>query len=361
MEPFGGSLAHYRLQLLVPALLRAPPLSGRLILERGPERREFTVHDGRVVGLSSSVPGEHLGQVLADQGVLSASEAAEAFEAAGAAGCRVAEWLVSGGKASEAQLACALEWRTRLALLECYSWESGELTVIPEAPTGTPAFPVALPLAELHRDAVDALPGWRRFRTRFVRLDGAVEVVEGGGPVPPELVPLVALAFTGAPVSRLLATRDRDPQEAAQGLLALHAAGLLRPAGHGFEAVDLEACMREARHQLERGHAAEAARLAHRALESGPVPEASALYRQAAAVQARNLDFTLGRVLPRLRFREAPAFPPPGVTADDLFVLSRLGRSLHPVGEAHALPMGPRALLRSLQRLAAAGLVAAAV
>jgi len=372
MERFAASLAHYRLQLLVPALLAHGAWSGRVIVERGPERREFWLVKGSVAGLSSTLPGEHLGQALADFGLLSAAEAAEAFEDARRAGVRVGSWLVQCGRVTPSQLTAAVDWRIRVAMLESYRWESGDVEVLagePRVPArslaeeGAVHFETTLPLEGLHADTQIFLPAWSRLRERFARLGAPLRLLPHDPTqlTPPEAA-LTGLVREGAPLRQVLTAAAPTPGPAASRVLALEARGVLEgTAAHepeDAESPDLAGWVAEARRELERGCFSEAERLLQRALRAGPVPEASALYRQVAAAQAQSLSGTLERILPRLRFHASPTAAPPLVKAADLVVLSRLRGSADPGLAAESLPMGPRALLHSLRRLAEAGLVA---
>ena len=123
MEPFQANLSHYRLTLLVPALLERPGAACRLVVERGPEQRCFDLHEGRVVALRSNLPEEHLGQSLVSLGVIGASRVAEAFEEARLTGVTVGRVLVDQQLVSPVVLEATMAWRIRLALLECYSWQ----------------------------------------------------------------------------------------------------------------------------------------------------------------------------------------------------------------------------------------------
>jgi hypothetical protein len=365
MVPFRGSLSHYRLQLLVPALVAPRPVSGLLRVERGEVRRELHLLEGLVVGLRSSHPGEHLGQVLADHHLLTAREAAACFEAAEAAGQTLGSFLLSERRISPAQLAQVMAFRTRLVLLDAYTWESGEVELVPGAPTLPRGSVVPLPLASLHRDTVAALEDWRRFRRAFPHLSHAVQVRrptggQSAGPQPPGVAALLALAEQRAPVSQLLAVQGMAPEQGARRLLGLLESGHLLPGAPGRrpESASVGALVAEARAHLARGDAEEAARLAEVALASGPVPEADALYREAAACEARALESWLQRTLARLKVGCAPDPVPPELTTDDLYVLSRLKSAPSPAEGVQALPMGRLAAARALRRLEAAGVVA---
>lgn len=373
MERFGASLAHYRLPLLVPALLAQGAWSGRVVVERGPERREFWVTQGSVAGLSSTLPGEHLGQALADFGLLSAAEAAAAFEDARRAGVQVGSWLVQRGRVTPSQLTAAVGWRIRVALLESYRWESGDVEVVPGEPLapepslageGPVQFETTLPLEALHADTLRFLPAWTRLRERFARLGAPLRLLpHDPGLLNPPDASLLGLVREGAPLRQVLTAAASTPGPAASRVLSLEARGILEGTAAEPEddaAPDLAGWVADARRELDRGSFSEAERLLQRVLRAGPVPEASALYRQVAEAQARSLSGTLARILPRLRFHAFPSSAPPMVKAADLVVLSRLRGSANLELAAESLPMGPRALLHSLRRLAEAGLVAAA-
>src|SRR5207248_8798657 len=80
MNRFLGSLASYRLPLLVPALFEGPHLSGSLRVRRAGTRRAFGIEGGKLTFESSTDPREHLAQLLVDSGVLDLWSAVNAYD-----------------------------------------------------------------------------------------------------------------------------------------------------------------------------------------------------------------------------------------------------------------------------------------
>src|SRR5262245_51386041 len=81
MEHFRGSLSHYSMEVVIPALLSRKAM-GTLRLERGSGIRYFFFQGGFLVGEGSNTPSEHLSQMLVDLDILDAPRAALAYEAA---------------------------------------------------------------------------------------------------------------------------------------------------------------------------------------------------------------------------------------------------------------------------------------
>ena len=131
MEAFSGSLAHYRLSFLMPALLGEKLFEGKLRIERGAVAREFTFRTGCLVAQSSNAAREHLAQVLVDFGVLDAQLAASAFDVAFEAGIPYGTHLVNRGFLDRARLLDCLEHKAREAFFDCYRWESGRSATRP--------------------------------------------------------------------------------------------------------------------------------------------------------------------------------------------------------------------------------------
>src|SRR5215218_6549876 len=104
MEHFKGSLASYRLQLMVPALFERNRTDGILRVERAGIVRRFYFRGGLLVAESSNAPAEHLAQVLVHLRLLDAPSAAAAFEAAEAEGTTFGAFLLARRLLEPAQL-----------------------------------------------------------------------------------------------------------------------------------------------------------------------------------------------------------------------------------------------------------------
>ncbi len=293
MEHFKESLAHYRLGLVVPWLFESPKVEGTLRVERGAVLRHFYFREGALVGESSSVPTEHLGQVLVHLRILTAARAAAAFEAAESAGMPFGTFLVQHGLVGQPQLVEALEHKAREALFDSYGWESGEVEFTPGLARLGRAVGIQLPLVPLHREAVERL--------------------------------------------RLL--RDKAPRPRTE------------------ESNVIAQLLGLARHCLECAQYDKAATLAAQVLESGPVPEAHALYRDAEVRLTLALSDELCALDGRLFLAPLPPALPASLTADDLYLYSKLraGRSMSEM--LRTAPMGELAASRSVRRLMDAGLV----
>ena len=366
MEHFKGSLAHYRLQLLMPALFdaSAPVAEGILRLERGAVLRRFYFRDGLLVGESSSEPGEHLAQVLANLRILDAERAAAAFEAAETGGVPFGTYLVDRGLVELPRLLEALEHKAREALFDCYAWESGEAEFTPGRPELPRAVSLRLSLASLHRDALARLAEWRTFRDIFPAQDTTFRVfqevaVEADSD---EADVLLQLAERGATLSELLASVREGPLAGARLLMHLYRRGALapkRPRGgtRMGEAMQIEELIATARRCLETGRADQAVALAAQILERAPVPEAHALYREAEVRLSLALADELFQLDGRLHFEPIPRPPPATLTADDLYLYSKLRGSRSVRQALRSAAMGELAASRSMHRLMGAGLI----
>ena len=146
MEHFSGSLASYRLQLVVPALFEGKAKSGRLKVVRGGVGREFHISRGTLIHARSNEPKEHLAQVLADLNILDAARAAAAFEAAAGSEVPLGTFLVDRGFVDKSRIAEALAHKAREAFCDCYRWEAGEIEFGPAAPPAQRGVELKLPL-----------------------------------------------------------------------------------------------------------------------------------------------------------------------------------------------------------------------
>jgi hypothetical protein len=123
------------------------------------------------------------------------------------------------------------------------------------------------------------------------------------------------------------------------------------------EATGLTHLLDAARTFLARGDFESAAAVAMQALERGPVAEAQALYREAEGRLGLAISDEVASLEDRLEFEPLPKAPPPQLTADDLYIYSRLkgARSIRLVLRTAA--MGELAAFKCVQRLLTAGLV----
>lgn len=362
MEHFKGSLAHYRLQLVMPPLFAIQNVEGTLRVERGAIQRRFFFRGGFLVGESSSEPTEHLGQVLVDLRILDAARAAAAFEAAENARIPFGTFLVQRCYVELPRLIEAMEYKAREALFDCYGWESGEVEYTPGLPPLTRAVGLKLPLGALHRDAVARLNEWRTFREYFPRQDTTFRVYREYAVelISEEEELLLARAEQGATLAELLSS-GRGALHTARWLMHLYRRGALSPRGPRGEDVGESAELSEllalARRHLEYGQYSHAVALAAQVLERGPVPEAHALYREAEARLTLALLDELCGLDGRLVFEPLQRPTPPSLTADDLYLYSKLRGSRSIRETLTTLAMGELAASRSVYRLMNAGLV----
>lgn len=362
MEHFKGSLAHYRLQLVMPPLFASQDVEGTLRVERGAVRRHFYFRGGFLVGESSNNPNEHLSQVLVDLRILDAHRAAAAFEAAENAGIPFGTFLVQRCYVDLPRLIEALEHKAREALFDCYGWESGEVEYTPRLPAFARAVGLKLPLGTLHRDAVSRLREWEAFRELFPRLDTTFQVFREFAVETfyDEEEVLLEQAEDGATLGELLAVAP-TPLHAARWIQHLYRRGALTPRrGSGpqvGESAQLSELLVLARRHIEFGQYGHAVALAAQVLERGPVPEAHALYRFAEQQLTLSLCNELSTLDGHLVFEPIPRPTPPSLTADDLYLYSKLRGSRSIRETVRTAAMGELAASRSVRRLMDAGLV----
>ncbi|MBU8894686.1 DUF4388 domain-containing protein [Corallococcus sp. H22C18031201] len=363
MEPFTGSLSSYRLQMVMPPLFTAAKLEGTLRVERGAIRRQFFVKDGFLVGESSTDPREHLAQVLVHLRILDAPRAAAAFEAAESADMPYGTFLVQRCFVELPRLLEAMEHKAREALFDCYDWESGEVEFTPGLPLSARAIGLRLPLATLHRDAVSRLREWAVFREIFPHLDVTFRVFREFAveTFSEEEDVLLDLAAGGATLGELLASAREAPLFAARWVLHLYRRGALAPqrpkgprVGESAEFAELLGLVRAF---LSSGKYDHAVALAAQILERGPVPEAHALYREAEIRLTLALSDELFALDGRLVFEPIPRPTPSELTADDLYLYSKLRGSRSIRQALRTAAMGELAASRSVHRLMACGLI----
>ncbi|WP_163996628.1 DUF4388 domain-containing protein [Pyxidicoccus caerfyrddinensis] len=363
MESFNGSLASYRLQMVMPPLFTGAGVDGTLRVERGAVRRCFQVKDGFLVGESSNDPREHLAQVLVNLRILDAPRAAAAFEAAEGAGVPYGTFLVQRCFVELPRLIEAMEHKAREAMFDCYAWESGEVEFTPGLPAIGRAVGLKLPLSTLHRDAVSRLREWAVFRDIFPRQDVTFRVFREFAveTFSEEEDVLLDLASAGATLGEMLANTREGPLFAARWVLHLYRRGALapqRPKGPKLgESAELAELLNLVKRFLESGKYDHAVALAAQVLERGPVPEAHALYREAEVRLTLALSDELFALDGRLVFEPIPRPTPPDLTADDLYLYSKLRGSRSIRQALRTAAMGELAASRSVHRLMASGLI----
>jgi hypothetical protein len=362
MEHFKGSLSHYPMDVTVPALL-ARKVEGTLRVERGAVARYFLFRGGYVVGESSNVPSEHLAQVLVDLDILDAPRAALAFEAAELARLPYGAFLVRQQFVELARLQEALEHKAREAFFDCYNWESGEVEFTLHMPSMEQAVELKLSLASLHRDALERLREWKVFREIFSGMDTTFRVFHeyALGNFSDEEASLLSRAESGATLAELLASGAEPRIYVARRLLHLYRRGALLPQEReeslASQAPDVPELLSVARRFLETGKYEHALEVAAQVLERGPVQEAHALYRAAEVSLTLASCDELFALDGRLLFEPLPRPLPASLTADDLYLYSKLRGSSTIRQALRTAAMGEAAASRSMHRLLAMGLL----
>lgn len=363
MEGLRSSLAHHRLSFLMPALLEGRLLQGTLRLERGAIQRDFVFRDGYLVHARSNEAHEHLAQVLVNLRILDPQVAAATFDAAHGAGRPYGEHLVSRGFVDRSRLLEALEHKAREALFDCYGWESGEVVYLPEEPAPAGGIELKMKIGPLHRDALARLREWRAFREIFpddgARFDVFREcAVEWGTEAEDELM---AHAEAGASLGELLAGSREGAIFASRRILQMYRRGVLWPRAQQDapvgEPLGLDALLALARERFHANDFEQAAAIAAQALERAPVPEAHALYRQAESHLTLSLRQRVLALEGSLVFEPLPRPAPTSLTADDLYLYSRLKGARTLQQALRGAAMGELAAYRSLQRLMDVGVL----
>jgi hypothetical protein len=352
-SPLQASLTSYRLSLLVPALCEGSHTSGVLTVERGRVKRGFTFRDGLLVSSSSSLPGEHLTQVLADLRVLDVERAAEAFEAAEQRRQPLGEYLVQRGLVDRPRLLEAMEQKTREGFFDCYLWASGSLRFRPgDIPAGRVEMKVK-PMA-LHRDGLARLREWKAFQEALPDLSMTFQVergnVRGGGT--PEEQAILDAAEGGSTLQDLLEVGGGGALSTSQRILQLHQRGALvpwAPLGSEPEAANLEQEVLWVQSLVARGSYEQAAKEALKLMDRAP--EAHRLFREAESQLEEALVQRALQMEDRIRVDALPRPLPADLTADDVYLFLRLKRA-RSVGELlKTVGMGEVAAARCLLRL----------
>jgi curved DNA-binding protein CbpA len=120
----------------LPALLRAVYVgrkTGILKFTRGQDVRSVRFRQGHILSAESSVPQEHLGEVLVRNELLTAADLERAGARKRATGKRLGETLQEMGLIEREHLEDALALHVREVLLSVFSWNTGEYS-LEEAP-----------------------------------------------------------------------------------------------------------------------------------------------------------------------------------------------------------------------------------
>jgi hypothetical protein len=362
MEHFKGSLTHFAMDVVIPALL-SRRAEGTLRVERGATVRYFFFRGGFLVGEASNTPSEHLAQVLVDLGILDTARAALAYEAAELAKLPYGAFLVRQQFVELPHLVEALEYKAREAFFDCYNWDSGEVEFTLQLPSLEQAVELKLGLGSLHRDAVSRRREWKMFRDIFPAMDTTFHVFRehAKGRFSEEESVLLKRAELGATLAELLATGKESRIFVARRLLHLYRRGALSPQrARGptvGEAPQVTELLAAAKSFMDAGRYDHALALAEQVLERGPMPEAHALYRAAEVSMTLAVCDELFSLDGRLIFEPLPRPLPASLTADDLYLYSKLRSSVNVRQAVRTAAMGEAAASRSVHRLLATGLL----
>lgn len=365
MEKFRGALASYRLKLLVPALVEGGGATGLLVLERGAVRREFQVVNGCLVAERSNDPREHLTQLLADLKILSAAQAAVAFERAEASGIRFGKYLVQNDLLDKPRLMEAMRHKAREAFCDCYLWENGEVSFTP-GEGADHGVSISMPLTALHRDGLARVREWSAFREVFPSdtLMFRVDRESAGMLAPAEDQLIIHLAEAGASLGELLAGAKEGRFASARRIMRFYRSGVLSPQDSSGKLVGSSLGVAEliasARLLLQEGKFADAAAVAEQALETAPVPEAHALYRDAELRLGLAISDEVFALEGKFHCQPVPSYLPDDLNADDLYLHAKL-RGCGSIRQTiRTAAMGELAAYRSVKRLICAQLLVVA-
>jgi hypothetical protein len=362
MEHFKGSLTHYSMELVIPVLLSRKAV-GTLRVERGAVVRYFFFRGGFLVGEGSKAPSEHLAQVLVDLGVLDAPRAALAYEAAELAKLPYGAFLVRQQFVELPRMLEVLEHKAREAFFDCYNWDSGEVEFTLQLPSLAHAVELKMPLTSLHRDALARRREWKMFKDIFPAMDTTFRVFRqhAMGRFSDEESSLMKRAEGGATLAELLASDKEARIFVARRLLHLYRRGALSPqrmqdASHG-EVLQVSELLEAARTFMDAGKYEHALAVVEQVLERGPLPEAHALYREVELKLTLALCDELFSLDGRLKFEPLPRPLPSSLTADDLYLYSKLRGTATIRKALRTAAMGEAAAARSVHRLLATGLI----
>lgn len=122
--PSKGSLRRAPFPKLIREVARAK-LDGSLYLLSGQTKKVVFFREGQPVFVRSNVLSECLGQILAQEGLITQEQCEQTLEAIRRTGKKQGELLVEMGILSEGNLRYGLEAQLRAKLFEIFSWEEG--------------------------------------------------------------------------------------------------------------------------------------------------------------------------------------------------------------------------------------------
>lgn len=131
--PAKGSLRRFPFPHLVREVARAQ-LTGSLYLLSGQTKKVVFFEHGQPVFVRSNVLSECLGQVLAQEGLITQEQCEQTLEAIRRTGKKQGELLVEMGILSEGNLRYGLQAQLRTKLFDIFSWEEGRYQFKSDAP-----------------------------------------------------------------------------------------------------------------------------------------------------------------------------------------------------------------------------------
>ena len=131
--PAKGSLRRFPFPRLVREVARAN-LTGSLYLLSGATKKVVFFEHGQPVFVRSNVLSECLGQVLAQEGLITQEQCEQTLEAIRRTGKKQGELLVEMGILSEGNLRYGLQAQLRTKLFDIFSWEEGRYQFKSDAP-----------------------------------------------------------------------------------------------------------------------------------------------------------------------------------------------------------------------------------
>jgi hypothetical protein len=263
-------------------------ICGNLTIDRGSVVRSFHFDSGYVTSDSSNDPGEHLGQVLINRGIITDGQLNEAFKVQADTGVLLGKILVMVGFVDDAQLRTVLDEKIREGIYDALSWTEGTFRFerAPEDETVS-EFEISVNLRSTIEAGLVRVADWRELR-QIIPSDEAVlyvsdreRLIQGSDSEEDQVeysrlldhvakgltVNQIALEQSGLrfrTLGKLVLLIDR-------GALAIERREEARAeTGSGVQAAELE---RSARGRAARGDRAGALDMAHAALELNPESE----------------------------------------------------------------------------------------
>ncbi|MEZ4435981.1 MAG: tetratricopeptide repeat protein [bacterium] len=106
--------------------------TGRLIIRRGPVRKQVILSNGRPIGAESNIRSESLGYLLLRDGVIDQAQLAQSVRVARQMGIRQGEALVRIGAITAEALPDYLRRQLRGRLLGCFAWSGADYGLVYE-------------------------------------------------------------------------------------------------------------------------------------------------------------------------------------------------------------------------------------